>query len=145
MIKAILKEMIIILLLCVAIIFLLSVLFYDYNPMNKVLPNKIASYSAPENIREELEQENLDNTLAVENKIYTIDGRDLNVYIKQNTYNPGKENPFASIETGDTLENPTNTEINTNGETKTEEKNGETTNVKGTNENYNTSTPTGLK
>lgn len=47
MIKSILKEIIIVLLLCAIILFVLGILFYDYNPINKVVPNKIA-YSVPE-------------------------------------------------------------------------------------------------
>lgn len=100
MIKTILKEIIIMILLCVAIIFILSVLFYDYNPINKIVPNKIA-YSVPENIKNELEEEEkVENKLVVENKVYTIQGSDLNLYKKSNTYNPSKENPFAKTSSG---------------------------------------------
>ena len=100
MIKTILKEIIIMILLCVAIIFILSVLFYDYNPINKIVPNKIA-YSVPENIKNELEEEEkVENKLVVENKVYTIQGSDLNLYKKTNTYNPSKENPFAKTSSG---------------------------------------------
>ncbi len=130
MIKAILKEIIIILLLCVAILLVLSVLFYDYNPINKVVPNKIA-YSAPENIRQELEEENVENTLSIENKVYRIEGTDLNIYQKSNSYNPSKENPFvATISQND---NVANTDVNTDGQTT---KVNETTT--GTNKNTNT-------
>lgn len=102
MIKSILKEIIIILLLCIAILFVLSILFYDYSPINKVVPNKIA-YSVPENIKNELEEENPQNTeLTVQNKVYTIEGSDLNIYKKANSYNPSKENPFASTTSEDT-------------------------------------------
>jgi len=100
MIKTILKEIIIMILLCVAILFILSVLFYDYNPINKIVPNKIA-YSVPENIKNELEEEEkVENKLVVENKVYTIQGSDLNLYKKTNTYNPSKENPFAKTSSG---------------------------------------------
>lgn len=115
MIKSIIKETIIVLLLCAIILFVLGILFYDYNPINKVVPNKIA-YSAPENIKNELE-ENVQNTLSVENKIYTVEGSDLNVYKKSKTYNPSKENPFAS--TSSESENITSSgnEIKTNANT----------------------------
>ena len=56
MVKSIIKEIIIMLLLCVAILLILGVLFYDYIPSNKVVPSKIA-YSTPENIQEEIEEE----------------------------------------------------------------------------------------
>lgn len=95
MFKTIIKEIIITLLLCIAILLVLSILFYDYNPINKVVPNKIA-YSVPENIKNELEKVDVENTFAIENKIYTIEGADLNIYKKSNSYNPSKVNPFAS-------------------------------------------------
>lgn len=124
MVKTIIKEMVITLLLCIAILLVLSILFYDYNPINKVVPNKIA-YSIPENIKNELEEENLQNTLTVENRVYTIEGADLNIYKKSNSYNPSKVNPFASTtsentnvtNSGNTIKNNTSnntSEVNTN-------------------------------
>lgn len=95
MIKTVFKEIIIILLLCLAILLVLSVLFYDYNPISKVVPNKIA-YTAPKEIKNELEEENTIEEITVENKVYTIEGSDLNIYKKSNSYNPGKVNPFAT-------------------------------------------------
>lgn len=95
MIKTVLKEIIIILLLCLAILLVLSVLFYDYNPITKVVPNKIA-YTTPEGIKNELAEENELKEVPVENKVYTIEGSDLNIYKKSKSYNPGKANPFAS-------------------------------------------------
>ena len=95
MIKNVLKEIIIILLLCLAILLVLSVLFYDYNPITKVVPNKIA-YTAPEGIKNELAEENELKEVPIENKVYTIEGSDLNIYKKSKSYNPGKANPFAS-------------------------------------------------
>ena len=85
MFKSVFKEIIIVLLLCVAILFVLGILFYDYNPINKVVPNKIA-YNVPENIKNEL-SESVENALSVENKVYTIEGSDLNIYKKSKTYN----------------------------------------------------------
>jgi len=114
--KTILKEIMIVLLLCIAILFVLSILFYDYNPISKVVPNKIA-YSVPENIRNELEEENVQNTLSIDNKVYTVEGSDLNIYKKSNSYNPSKENPFASTPSGDA--NITVNTINTNVTTST--------------------------
>ena len=96
MVKTILKESIIILLLCIAILLVLSILFYDYNPISKVIPNKIA-YTTPENIKIELEEETIENTLSTQNRVYTIEGSDLNIYKKSNTYDASKENPFSTI------------------------------------------------
>lgn len=131
MIKSILKEIIIVLLLCAIILFVLGILFYDYNPINKVVPNKIA-YTVPENVRNEL-QENVQNTLSVENKVYTIEGSDLNIYKKSKTYNPSKENPFASTSTE---ESNVTTSVNT---IKTND-NAQNTNANGTKTNTSTNT-----
>lgn len=113
MIKTIIKEIIITLLLCIAILLVLSVLFYDYNPINKVVPNKIA-YSIPEDIKNELEEENIQNTLTVENRVYTIEGSDLNIYKKSNSYNPSKVNPFASTPSEDTNITTSGNTVNNN-------------------------------
>lgn len=96
MVKTILKEVIITTLLWILILLILSVLFYDYNPITKVVPNKIA-YTAPEEIKEELKEESIvDDTINIQNKIYKVEGSDLNLYKKGNSYNPSKQNPFAS-------------------------------------------------
>lgn len=127
MIKSILKEIIIVLLLCAIILFVLGILFYDYNPINKVVPNKIA-YSVPENIKNELE-ENVQNTLSVENKVYTIEGSDLNIYKKSKTYNPSKENPFASTSSEDANTTNNTLKTNTNSEQGKNTANGTKTNT----------------
>lgn len=95
MIKSILKEVIIILILCLAIIGVLSILFYDYNPISKVVPNKV-KYTTPENISAELEEQSIQNLVDTESRVYTIEGSDLNLYKKSKTYDPSKENPFLS-------------------------------------------------
>ena len=76
MVKSITKEIIIMLLLCVAILLILGVLFYDYIPSNKVVPGKIA-YSTPENIQEEVNEEVIE---ANKTKItYEVTDADLNI------------------------------------------------------------------
>lgn len=42
MIKSVFKEVSIMLLICLAIVLVLGVIFYDYIPNNKVVPSKIA-------------------------------------------------------------------------------------------------------
>ncbi len=130
MIKTILKESIIILLLCVVIILLLSILFYDDNPINKVIPNKIA-YTTPESVQNALQQEVIENTIEMQNRVYVIEGTDLNIYQKDKTYNPSKENPFvATSETsGNTNVGGTTTpqQSGQNGGTTTPQTNGGTT------------------
>ena len=96
MVKSIIKEIIIMLLLCVAILLILGVLFYDYIPSNKVVPSKIA-YSTPENIQEEINEEVIE---ANKTKItYEVTDADLNIYKQSNSYVPGKRDPFSMEET----------------------------------------------
>lgn len=118
MIKTIFKELIITILLCIAILLILSVLFYDYNPVNKVVPNKIAQYTTPENIKEEINEKitELEST----NILYKVEGSDLNMYIKANTYVQGKVNPFEDVSS--TINGQTNSEAGNNSS------NGGTTN-----------------
>ena len=121
MVKKVLKEVFIELLLVIAILVVVAILFYDYNPINKVIPNKIA-YTTPENIKNELKEENIETEVSIENKVYTIEGSDLNIYKKSKTYNPSKENPFAStVEDENTTSGSNIVKTNTNGQTKTKD------------------------
>ena len=110
MVKSIIKEIIIMLLLCVAILLILGVLFYDYIPSNKVVPGKIA-YSTPENIQEEVNEEVIE---ANKTKDFDIDA-DLNIYKQSNSYVPGKRDPF-SMESTQATGNSTGGTTNNNGE-----------------------------
>lgn len=117
MAKNVIKEIIIILLLCLAIILILGVLLYEYVPSNKVLPEQV-SYVTPQNIKEELQ--NVDGV--DEEKVimtYELDQADLNNYQRINDYKPGKTNPFSSYETQtQSTENTTgNTQTTTNNST----------------------------
>lgn len=95
MLKIILKETIITLLLCIAILLVLGVLFYDYNPLNKIIPNKI-SYTVPEEIKNDIQDNEVRDFLEGGfNLVYSIDSSDLNIYKKENSYVAGKENPFS--------------------------------------------------
>lgn len=121
MVKTVLKEVFIELLLVIAILVVVAILFYDYNPINKVIPNKIA-YTTPENIKNELKEENIETEVSIENKVYTIEGSDLNIYKKSKTYNPSKENPFAStVEDENTVSGSNIVKTNTNGQTTTKD------------------------
>lgn len=112
MVKSIIKEIIIMLLLCVAILLILGVLFYDYIPSNKVVPGKIA-YSTPENIQEEVNEEVIE---ANKTKItYEVTDADLNIYKQSNSYVPGKRDPF-SMESTQTTGNSTGETTNNNEE-----------------------------
>lgn len=107
MVKSVLKEIIITLLLCIAILLILGIIFYDYNPLSKIVPNKIA-YETPENIQNEIAENEVKDVLEGGiNIVYSIDALDLNIYKKSNSYVSGKANPFAEtvVETNQTNEN----------------------------------------
>lgn len=105
MAKTIIKEIIIALLLCLAIILILGVLLYGYVPTNKVIPEKV-SYTTPSNIKEELSQvRGVDESEVI--LTYEVDSTDLNNYQKIKDYKPGKPNPFSSYETENTQSNTT--------------------------------------
>lgn len=109
MIKTILKEVIITLVLCIAILLVLGILFYDYNPLNKIVPGKIA-YETPENIKGELQENEVKDVLKGGiNIVYSIDSTDLNIYKKNKDYVAGKANPFAALE-------DTNTNVSGDGQ-----------------------------
>ena len=103
MAKSIIKELIIVLLLCLAIILVLGILLYEYVPMSKTIPNQVA-YTTPEEVKEEL----LSSGQVDESEIvmtYEINSDDLNNYKRIQDYKPGKANPFSSYETQVPTEN----------------------------------------
>ena len=120
------KEIIIMLLLILAILLVLGIFFYDYIPMNKVVP-KIEPYEAPDNIKKELEESINDTQNTMAPIVYEITDKDLNLYEKTKDYQKGKVNPFGNAITptennndnitqnpdnntsGNTNKNPTNT------------------------------------
>ena len=107
MAKTIIREAIIMLLLCLAIILILGVLLYEYVPSNKIIPDKV-SYTTPEKIKEEISKgENVDDEQVI--LTYSVDSTDLNNYERINTYVPGKTNPFSPYETEEEEEENTNT------------------------------------
>lgn len=94
MAKTIFKEILIILLVCVAIILLMAVIFYNYIPTNKVIPAKVTAYQLPQNVEEIINETTIDsyNSSSIN---YTIDNADLSKYQATQSYNPGKADPFA--------------------------------------------------
>ena len=92
--KTIIKEIIIMLLLCLAIILILGILLYEYVPMTKTVPNEV-SYTTPENVKKDLaetETVNDDNIVMT----YEVNSNDLSNYKRIQNYRPGKANPFSS-------------------------------------------------
>lgn len=111
-IKSIFKEICIMILLCVAIVLVLGVIFYDSLPQNKVVPNKLKAYKTNQEVENEINEE-----VAAMNKVevtYEIKGSDLTLYKQTNSYKPGKPDPFsASISTN--TSNPNGGSVNNTG------------------------------
>ena len=91
--KSVLKEIIIILLLCCAICLILGVLFYDYIPTNKVVPSTVEAYATSNTIKEEINQEITE--FQKQTVVMEITDSDLKVHKQENSYDSGKLNPFA--------------------------------------------------
>ena len=109
MLKSVIKEIFIILLLSIAILLVLGILFYDYIPINRVVPQKEA-YSTPDEVKNEINEE-----ITESEKIevtYEVTDSDLNIYKQTGSYSEGKSNPFALGST--TNNNDTNDESSEN-------------------------------
>lgn len=116
MAKTIIKEAFIMILLCVAIALILAVIFYDYVPINKTVPQPVA-YSMPEELSE-IEEELESGTTASETsgmvpQSETIDEVDLAGYMQTKVYDAGKADPFSVYKEEpkdtNTITEPTNT------------------------------------
>ncbi len=140
MAKNIIKEIIIMLLLCLAIILILGVILYEYVPSNKILPEEV-SYVTPQNIKEELK--NSDSI--EEDKViltYEIDESDLTNYQKIKDYKPGKVNPFSTYEEKteeNQSQNGQNTTNNNSGSTNSNNSSSNGGSTQNSTQNTNTS------
>lgn len=103
--KTAIKEIFIMLLLIATIALLLAVFFYDYIPVNKVVPEPVA-YTMPPELSEVKEELKTSFSEKAENVVvsYSIDETDLAGFKQTKEYEAGKANPFAaySKETEDT-------------------------------------------
>lgn len=112
MFKSIIKEISIIILLCVAIVLILGVIFYDYIPTNKAVPNKLSTYTTPEDVKNEIDEQ-----ITEINKVevsYEITGTDINLYKETHSYTPGKVDPFSASTSVENIENVENNQQNNN-------------------------------
>ena len=117
MVKAIIKELFIMILLLIAISLLVGIMFYDYIPSKKVVPVKEAYYT-PENVQEELDEQITE--MEKTELSYEITDTDLLLYKQTSSYKPGKKDPFSLKE-----EKPENTG-NGNSSTSTSQTSGNT-------------------
>lgn len=131
MAKNVFKEIIIILLLCLAIILILGVLLYEYVPFNKEIPEKV-SYVTPQNVKEVLQTvDGVEEDKVI--RTYELEETDLNNYKRVNDYKPGKPNPFSSYKTEE--ENTTTEGNTTTGNTTGNSTSGSNTQSSGSNSN----------
>lgn len=126
------KEIIIMLVVCLVTMLLLSIILYQYIPNRKVVP-EIAKYTATEEVQDLLE-DNIDSKKDDDNVIltYEVTSNDLNNYKNTNVYVPGKTNPFAKY---------TETQEGEVEGTKNDEGNTETVTQTNPNDGVGTKTP----
>lgn len=110
--KKIIKEVFIMILLVLVILFVIGVLFYDVIPFKEDITS--VEYKPDESVLKAVEeiQGNTNQVTSNEDallKSYTIDKDDLNIYANQNAYESGKQDPFA--EYSEPIEETTRTEI----------------------------------
>ena len=104
--KSIVKEIAIIILLCLAIFLVLGILFYNYIPTNLVVPGNVEAYSTSDTIKDEINEEIVE--YPKENLVFEITDSDLTLYRKVKSYDAGKANPFASSTETNTVTNSVN-------------------------------------
>ena len=113
--KSIVKEIFIILLLCIALCLVFGVIFYDYIPNNKVVPSTVEAYKTSNTIKDEISQEIVD--YPKQNITLEITDSDLTIKKQDKSYESGKANPFSntiSSASGNTTENTTTPSGNNN-------------------------------
>ena len=96
MTKQVTKQILIILLACIAIVLILALIFYQYIPSNKIVPAKVQAYTTPESIKSEIEDSLNEQSVMAQSELYEITDSDLENYKSNKSYNPGKSDPFAS-------------------------------------------------
>lgn len=99
MAKKIIKEIFIMLLLLATLALVMAIVFYDYIPINKVVPEPVA-YTMPNELSEVKEE--LKNTFIDKSEdlvvSYSIEPEDLVGFKQTKEYEAGKANPFEVYE-----------------------------------------------
>ena len=103
--KSIIKEIFIMILMTIAIVLVLGLLLYEYNPISKTTPSKVEAYALPEDIQKELEETITETEKQNIIKTYRIDAQDLKLYEATNDYDKGRKNPFDKIEDENQISN----------------------------------------
>ena len=120
----VIKEIIIMLLICLVIMLIFAVVFYEYIPNRKVVA-EVTTYT-PSDKTQELLADNIDSKEDEVVLTYEVTSSDLNNYEITNEYVPGRVNPFAEVSEGVDGEAPDGN--NTAIDDKTDSTGGNTTN-----------------
>ena len=91
----IIKEIIIMLLVCLVGMLLFSVIFYEYIPNRKIVP-EVTQYSASDKIKEQM-ADDIDKKDDQIVKTFEVTSSDLNNFKVTKDYVAGKANPFATV------------------------------------------------
>ena len=90
----IIKEIIIMLLICLISMLILAVVLYDYVPNRKVVA-EVSTYSTSQEVEAQL-ADDIDSEEKEVVLTYEVTSKDLSSYEIANEYIPGKANPFAA-------------------------------------------------
>ena len=142
----VIKEIIIILLICLISMLIFAILLYDYIPNRKIVA-EVSQYQATPEV-ETLLADNIDSK---ENEIvltYEVTSKDLNNYEANDKYVRGKANPFAAATkttVGNGEENIIQNSTGTNSINNTSSTNGDVGNEENKTTTNSTEEPTGIK
>ncbi len=118
------KELIIMLLVCLLAMLLLAVVFYDYIPARKVIP-EVITYKANDEVTgllaDDIDSEDSEVVATFEQGEYEyeVSSSELNNYKTKNDYVPGRSDPFASIENNNYIADDTDTNTSSGTSTNT--------------------------
>ena len=122
--KSAIKQIIVIILLCIAIFLLLAIIFYDSMPISIVVPSNVSPYVTSSEVKEEVTKD-----IAEFPKQYVsfeITDSDLNLYKRSKSYDPTKANPFATPTESTASDSSDSSGTTTNANSKTTTKSGTT-------------------
>ena len=119
----VIKEIIIMLLVCLLTMLILAIALYKYIPNRKTVPG-VVKYTASEDVQDLL-SDNIDAQNDSDKVVLTYDitASDLSGYQSANTYVPGKSNPFAATSKATATTDGNNDSDGSNSASSNEQKN----------------------
>ena len=131
----IIKEIIIMLLVCLVGMLLFSVIFYEYIPNRKIVP-EVTQYSASDKIKEQM-ADDIDKKDDQIVKTFEVTSSDLNNFKVTKDYVAGKANPFAAV-ASDAESNATTSKSSSNNNSSSSSSSNSSSGNKNTNETTET-------